>query len=488
MKQKIWAILVVALIFGGTFWWLKDLRDTILSKGRGGTGYEHRYTVFPPPQDTEYRMAVNIDPINLTITGHSLINTRNSTSSGLKEVYLTVYPNALRQRETTPAPENAYYKGFDPGWLKVFSVTVNGKAARYADMGITGKIVCPREIKPGESMEIDVAWEAKIPQAAYRFGSKDGALLLGHFYPTLNVKDEKGWHLSYNTRYGDPFFLQSADYIVKVTLPEFYQVVATGQITGDEANGDGKHTVLVEAYQVRDFALAALFNYESLETRVKNTRVICIFPAGKAGAGREVLEKAAAAMQYYNNTFGSYPYPELKLVVAPMKGFQGMEYAGVIFLAQDLVETGTDYTQKAFVIAHEVAHQWWYGLVGNNQVEEPWLDEGLASWSADKYLTNVEYRKSRKSSSQGKGQLSTELPQMGDKQNYMQIAYRDGEAFWDGLEKELGEQEVINVLRSFLARYRYKTATTEDLKQVIIDETNRDMTSYFDEWFAARDK
>ena len=77
----------------------------------------------------------------------------------------------------------------------------------------------------GELLTIEMQWSAKIPRAAYRYGSKDGVILLGHFYPLLNVKDYRGWHISSNTQFGDPFYTQCADYVVRLRVPKLTKLL-----------------------------------------------------------------------------------------------------------------------------------------------------------------------------------------------------------------------------------------------------------------------
>lgn len=481
-KNKIWIGLIAGIILISSVLWVKGLDgmiDKVFVKQKPS---KSQVGIFPSPNYTDYEMTINLDAMSRIMAGTSVIDTRNTTGGTLREILLTTYPNAFRSKQTTPAPDTAYYAGFDSGWLTVSLVTVNGKSAQYKDLGVTGKIVPDKPIKKNEKIRIEMVWKAKIPKAAYRYGYKDDAILLGQFYPILNVKDEKGWHTSGNYRFGDPFYMQCADYLVMFELPEFYQVAATGSITNCFAEDNGRQTMWIEAKNARDFAMTALYNYQTSSKLVNGIQIKC-YSQENNEVSADVLERAAAAIKYYGVTYGSYPYPELNIIEAPMKGFNGMEYSGVIFLAEEVFSPLYEEKLRSTVIAHEVAHQWWYGLVGNDQINEPWLDEGLATWSANQYLKRVELRSTKSSSGKKKVQLGKSLSQMGSKQNYYDTAYQGGEAFWYGLETELGETEVLNILRLYLSKYRYRTATTEDLRKVITEESGQDLESFFDRWF-----
>ena len=122
-------------------------------------------------------------------------------------------------------------------------------------------------------------------------------------------------------------------------------------------------------------------------------------------------------------------------------------------------------------------------MVGNDQAKEPWLDEGLANWSAYKYFQDVEKIAPPEDVLKEGVNLGRELRDMYSRQDYYLTAYSGGEAFWFGLEEELGEDEVKGVLRRYLAEYRYKIATSQDLLKIIREEAHRDLESYFRKWF-----
>ena len=122
-------------------------------------------------------------------------------------------------------------------------------------------------------------------------------------------------------------------------------------------------------------------------------------------------------------------------------------------------------------------------MVGNDQLREPWLDEGLANWLANKYLQKYRSYSQPDINYQQGVKLSKQLKEMRSNREYYSTAYEGGEAFWYGLEQELGEETVINVLRSYLAEYRYKIASGQDLLTIIEKEAHKDMDYYFNKWF-----
>lgn len=440
--------------------------------------------LFPNPELTAYNMGLYLDINTRTLYGSTVIDTVNSCGQTLEELYFTAYPNAFRNKAKTPAPADAYYCGFNEGWLRIDSLEVNGKSVEYQEEGVLIRALLPVTLLPDKSIKVEMTWKAKIPKLAYRYGSKAGVYMLGNFYPTLNVLSNGEWHNSYNSAYGDPFCFHVANYTVNINLPEAYDMVSTGTIISQLAEDNGRTIYWVKADKARDFCLLITYDYQELSQEVKGRDIKCYTPSNNVDISSRIVEQSGQILDYYCNTLGSYPYSDFKVAFVPMKGFHGMEYSGLIFLREEFLNPGYyDEQKRIFTLAHEIAHQWCYAMAGNDQLREPWLDEGLANWLAYKYmhkymgysLPDINYQRGVN--------LSKQLQDMRSNQEYYRIAYEGGEAFWFGLEQELGEEMVIKVLRSYLADYKFKIASTRDLLAIIEKEAHKDMDYYFDKWF-----
>lgn len=439
---------------------------------------------FPHPDKTLYQMGLYLDINNKILYGSTILNTENTSGRSLEKLWFTAYPNAFKDSRSSPAPRKAYYEGFDAGWLEFSQIKVNGQISEYILDGVSVHVNLEEEILPEQAITVEMEWKAKIPKVAYRYGIKDNVFMLGNFYPSLNVLSDD-WHNSYNSTFGDPFCLHAANYLVRINTPEAYEVVSTGKVVQTIAEDNGRQTHTIEAHNVRDFSLAILFNYQEINKVTSQANIKAYLPKDKEKMGKKFLQKSADMLNYFSCQFGSYPYEEFKIVFVPMEGFHGMEYSGLIFLRDEFLKPNYDLKHSEYILAHEIAHQWWYGLVGNDQLREPWLDEGLANWSAYKYFQDIKDRRHTPSPQTiAKGMnLTRELKDIYSTSEYYQIAYNGGEAFWFGLEKEIGTDKVFKALRSYLAEFKHKIATTHDLLEVIEAEANRNMDEYFDKWF-----
>jgi hypothetical protein len=457
-----------------------DVSDSVLLRGES-TGAQG---CFPDPDATRYNIQVYLDVSCNILYGQSNIHTINSTGQAINELWFTVYPNAFRTPSSSPAPVSAYYKGFDPGWLELEQLLVNGQETECYLEGVSMQVGLPIDIMPGQDITIDMKWAARIPELAYRFGTKDAVYMLGNFYPVLNVYDNTGWHLAHNSNFGDPFCFHCADYLVQVNIPEAYELVSTGNSLGRYAEDNGRVTYWIEAHQVRDFCLLLIYDYQEVVNSSKGVRVKCYIPRGAGQEqARQMAEQSAEILYYYSCRWGSYPYADFKIALVPMLGFHGMEYSGLIFLRQDMLSAQYDANRRSFILAHEIAHQWWYAMVGNDQLLEPWLDEALANWSAYEYQEDVQGIKGNRTGNAAT-RLDRRLNDISSGSEYYRIIYDGGEAFWTALEEELGQETIDHVLRRYLADYKYQIASTENLLDTIRKEARQDMDSFFADWFA----
>jgi hypothetical protein len=236
-------------------------------------------------------------------------------------------------------------------------------------------------------------------------GSGDGILSFANFYPVVARHDGEAWDLDRSTL-GDIGPDSLAHVRAHVELPAGYVVAASGVVTGD-AQADARRRIDVAAGCMRDFALLASDQFASVERREGDVRVRSFFRTTERPMGEKVLDAAAWALADFEKRFGAYPYRELDLAEqALVGGVGGVEFAGVGTIASLYYKPssrsndrdvgalllgggGTDPALKAsaaeFTTAHEVAHQWFHGIVGSDSRKHPWQDEALAQFCAMLY-------------------------------------------------------------------------------------------------------
>jgi aminopeptidase N len=244
----------------------------------------------------------------------------------------------------------------------------------------------------------------------------------------------------------------------------------------------------------RDFFLAASARFETASKKVGDTKLTVYFPEEFRDSGMLVLETAEHALNSYNQRFGLYPYIELDLISTPMNA-GGMEYSTATSLSINYFDP--EYTVGALifleaVVAHEVAHQWFFNQVMSDQIEEPWLDEGLVQYAT--YLYYVD----RYGESNAQGYMDSwyerwsrvELAPIPigkpagayTREEYSPIIYGRGPLFFTALKAKMGAEAFNRLLLTYAQEYRWGIAYGEDFKELAQETCGCDLESLFADW------
>lgn len=365
------------------------------------------------------------------------------------------------------------------GGTTVSSVTVDGKQARSSLDGTDFEVFLPKPLPENATAKIVLDFETVIPEIAAPFGHNSGVSSMGVWYPVLAVYDEGGWNLAPTTEFGEPYFAEAADYDVRLTLPKSLTAVATG-VERDREEGESTRTLTYEAEAVRDFALAIGEEFDRVSRKVGGTTVNVYHRPGSAFRAERALDLASRSLAFFSETFGPYPYPEFDLVDAPLVA--GTEYSTLTFANLQNTE---DYVFDT-VVPHEVAHQWWYVQVGNDQFEEPWLDESLATYS--EWLSAGDAASRFPDPVPPTTPLNTPVAGFPDSYTYQNVAYLRGAQLYRDLAYEIGEEKLLGGLRDYVEKYRHRTADTEDLISTLSKSAGEDLTPFFESYDATAPK
>ncbi|MDQ3983220.1 MAG: M1 family metallopeptidase, partial [Actinomycetota bacterium] len=354
---------------------------------------------------TAYRVEASLDGDELE--WETTIAYVNATGEPLADIGVNVFANAYTRalpeipfgRDLLASDFNGEFQALArPGETTRFEVTVDGRdvPATLRDTGVT--IDLDRDLVPGGRVEIGISIAMELPLFPERFGRWDDLTLLGNWIPVVAQREAGAWRLEAFGSIGDPFVSEIADYDVVLAVDENVSVVGTGSLVEvREAPGELREWHF-DAPAVRDAAFVAGPFLRGLEARAAGTTVRSWYSAGEGARGAANLEAAASSVADYVERYGELPWPEVDVVETEGR-LGGMEYPGVVFVSSaseafaglpllpDLVSySGFEEARSRYVVGHELAHQWWYASVGNDQIREPWLDEALAEASTRLWL------------------------------------------------------------------------------------------------------
>jgi Peptidase family M1 domain len=329
-------------------------------------------------------------------------------------------------------------------------------AERVSCTALEVRLAAP--VPPGGSGAISLRFEVRGRRVADRFGRVRGTVLLGNVIPVLAVRDQRGLHLEPYAKRGEAFYSLAARWDAVLRLPARLRAATTGATVSEGVTGS-ERTLRVSTGQARDFALA-VGRLRLVQAGQGGVRVR-VFAGRRVRGSRGALRIARRAVRAFGRRYSPYDSTELDVVLVRggLGAGIGMEYPELIFS----IPAGD-------VITHEVAHQWWYGLVGNNQYLEPWLDESFAQYSHERLHPRLNFCRPRKPYllvAPWRRDIpldsTMELFERGSPAAVGEVVYLAGSCALQRLERDIGRARMTAVLRRLQRRHRHGVMTRSDV-------------------------
>ncbi|MDF2839596.1 MAG: family metallopeptidase [Clostridia bacterium] len=462
--------------------------------------------VVPTEKGNQYKINAELNAQEKTLTSKQSIYYVNTENVELKELYFHVYTNAFSSKETAPFLfddfDRAYSRGFEPGNTQISTVkTKSGQVLKYSFQGEGNtilKVELAEGLKPGNAVELEMDYKVAIPPANERFGYGEDHFNLGNWYPVAAVYDKSGWNLDKYYPIGDPFYSDSSSYEVTIKAPKEYIIAASGNCLNDKEEGDNRIWEF-QGNNMRDFAFVANKEFKVAEQKVDGTIVKSYYYKDDEKRGREALEIGVNSIKIFNEKFGKYPYPTYSVVETVFPS--GMEYPGLVYISDNYYKSFANRDLLTIVIVHETGHQWFYSLVGNDQIDEAWLDEGFATYSESIYIENA------LSTERGKNYFNNSVEErhnevIADKlidgvvvrglddfknwDDYGPTVYTRGAVVLNELRNKLGDEKFFQVIQQYFKEFEFKIATTEDFIRVSEEVSGQQLDDFYNNWLYAK--
>jgi len=437
-----------------------------------------------------YHIDIHISTDCRLLQGHETVCYTNQENEPLQTIYFRLFPTGVGGKTT------------------VSSVQVNETPAEffYEYMGTALNISLEKPLLPHETVIIDMDFLVDVPTEMSGhyglFGYYDEILLCDTFYPVIPVYDDEQWNIDLPSFQGDNTYFDASFYLVKITAPASLTIVSAG-IEIDRSETDTEQTVAVVAGPARDFYFAASEHFHVISSTVGETTINSYAPDSRKEEALHALEIGINALLRFSERVGDYPYTEYDIVSIPMLA-RGIEYPGIVGISQDLYDPDAvisglpSSVLLESVIAHETAHQWFYNVVGNDQINEPWLDEALAQFFTYVYYVEVQ---GRDAADQYRSSWNTswELIQSEDipiglpvdayeGNQYVPIIYGRGPLFMQALAEKMGEELFYAFLRAYYESHKWNIGTTEAFKTLAESYCDCNLSPLFEEWVYAKSK
>jgi hypothetical protein len=502
----------------------------------------------------DYRIGVKLNHEMRQLIGQQRLIWRNPSNDTIPDLWFHLYLNAFKSPNTTFFKESGGQlrgaaQGQDNwGWIQINSLKLEDGTDLTGSMRFEQpddqnpedqtvmRVPLPTPVPPGGTVTLDFIFTAQLPRVFARTGYFGDFYLVGQWFPKIGVYEPAGrrgrtaggWNCHQFHAHSE-FYADFGRYVVEMTVPGSFTVGATGRRTAERKNGDGTATYTYEQEDIHDFAWAADPNFvvvretfsaarEVTPAEQERTATLLDRPIGEVAltdvditllmqpvhmpqAARH-MRAVKAAVKDFGLSYGRYPYATLTVVDPPEggEGAGGMEYPTFItggtsrFLNYRPLDTVLLPEQIAI---HEFGHQFWYGLVANNEAEEAWLDEGITSYASARVIDRhygadrsfVSLFGLRLSELELARMLNMPTPRPGkvrqpswtylDDLSYGFYSYMKPELALGTLEGLLGEQTMARVMRTYHERWRFGHPSSDDFYAVASEVSGQDLTPFF---------
>jgi hypothetical protein len=428
----------------------------------------------------EFTIAENL----YQISGTEEVRYTNTENIELNEVQFRLFPNILG------------------GEMTLANLIVDGQfvTPRY-DLADSVMIVpLSRPLEPGQSILFKMDYTVTVTQEVdLNYGVLayfDDVLALAHAYPVICVYDDEGWNVELPPQDGDVTYADAAFYLVRVHAPKGLTLVTSGsEIRRDE---DGQDQILtVASGPARDFYLAASSKYEEVSQTFGEVTIRSYAPKEMKDGAQFALEVASRAIDVFSKRYAPYPYTEFDIAATPTLAL-GIEYPGMTAITTRIYDIDSEYRgapasiYMESTVAHEMGHQWFYNLVGDDQLDDPWLDESLTQFITLQYYTDIYGKPGEDGYRAGledrwarvdKADIPIGMPVANYQgAEYGAIVYGRGALFFVALRAKMGTEDFDAFLKEYSGSLSWGIATPEYLQSLAEQKCACELDALFQEW------
>lgn len=485
-------------------------------------------------QKVDYKIDVTLHDFNNTLDGFERITYTNNSPDTLTYIWFHLWPNAYKNDQTAFSNQllkngntRFYFSSKEQkGYINRLDFKVSGLSVKTQDhpqhIDII-KIILPKPLPPLQQLVITTPFHVKLPYNFSRGGYDGNTYQLSQWYPKPAVYDKKGWHPMPYLHQGE-FYSEFGDYEVQITLPAGYVVAATGVLQNEEEKvwmrnlkrvqesgsktsvkkypsktGQKKEgapvqkqalvstkTVRFTQNNIHDFALFADKNFiVSYDTcTLSSGKIIDVYtyytPTHQK-VWNNSIQFCKDALRFYSANVGEYPYPVVSAVQGPESFGGGMEYPTITIISPAANKKELDIT-----IAHEVGHNWFYGILASNERDHPWMDEGINTFYEKKY-TEAKYGKGAQVEElffqtlalQNKDQPMETASENFNEVNYGLVAYYKTAQWMKWLEQKIGVANFVSLMHQYFDQWKFKHPQPEDFKAFLQASLGKDAGVFF---------
>lgn len=398
------------------------------------------------------------------------------------------------------------FMGICSGDFQLNSYNVSGMMTKLLN-NYTHNFLCiefPEPLEPGRQIEITLNYSVSVPEkkpaGSRLFAFYKNSLMFDYFYPSLMVYGSGGWDLSNALSYGDLVYNEASLFEVSLKHPEDFLYASTGTVTSTAKDPDsGTETDMIVTGPARSFFLAGGSGWVRYTAMAGETRINVCGRKEYSDRIEKTLPLASKILNTLSSVMTAYPYSEFDVAFVPA-GWSAMEYPGIIAIGEYYLDNlppeykAVSFRNAELIMAHESVHQWFFNIVGNDQINEAWLDEAFAQYMVKYYYDQVygpdralEYLEflERTAADTLERDIPVNLPASGYRNGseYTKAVYGKAPLLFYKLEQKAGKARFLEFVKWYQNRHRWRIVKTgqflDDVDQFFGYNTSEGLSDYF---------
>ncbi|MBU8921366.1 MAG: M1 family metallopeptidase [Bacteroidales bacterium] len=477
-------------------------------------------------QKADNSIMCTLNPETHMLTGSNIISYTNNSPDTLDAFYLHLYPNAYREK-ASPLIEDHLpgvwtilvgLTGSARGWIDITSLTVNGDSLSFDVDGTILSATFPRPLVPGRTVSIEVHFSELVRKKLGRSGFLGDHYALGQWYPKMVVYDKNGWHAD-QFRKGE-FYGEFGDFDVEITIPDEFVIASTGILVsgdagwekalaaaGEKAQETGgqagtadasdtyghEKTVKFRAENVHDFAWCADPEFALEKAEYNGYEIRSFYRKWNSSWADSALARGVRCMKWMEDFAGPYGYPQISIVDVHSGG--GMEYPMLVM----------NGSADEDLMLHEIGHNWFYGMLANDEREEAWMDEGMTTYQTylrretefgpygdekeQSFLSSFKPRKiwdrlSRQVIYYHRTGFAERVATPYHEFNNCgrTMVYTKGALFMRALRYHVGDADFRRIMHTYLEKWKFKHVDEDAFLDVCEEISGQDLGEFFIQW------
>ncbi|WP_283591945.1 M1 family metallopeptidase [Clostridium butanoliproducens] len=428
----------------------------------------------------QYNINVKFNEPNKTFTATESVKFTNTYGKDLKSLVFHLYADSYGSIETMPTMgiQKEKLSKEEIGDINITKVTIGNSEMKFTQDNQILKIIPTAAIKPNEVVDIKINFTLKLPMSQNRLGYYNNVYSVTNWYPIISMYDVETdtWDENPFHPVGESNYSDIANYKVSINVPDNMELASTGITNSSRKEKDGTKTYDIMAEKVRDFVFIMSPEFKVITKEVDGITVNSFYiydgNENTTETAEALLGLTLDALSFFGENFGKYPYKEFDTVETYVQGF-AMEYPQLIQMGK--YNINPEFTEESMV--HEVAHQWWYVTVGNNEFENPFLDESLTAFSTAYYFEKTQGKYSKRGVTLGlrnlmdfardiSSPINSSVDEISSKE-WGKTVYIMGALVIEDIRQALGEEKLLEIMRTYYAENSLKNANLDSLLDVI---------------------